>query len=123
MGVLLSNTLVALHDGSITSLNSREILILNIHVLTQLAIRCRSKKTMKNMLHLGIAIIYRIIYLQHLTVFAILVCLVEYTQHLNKTIIHATMQIWYLNNNTVMNKTLDKRVGHTFSNLLTIIVV
>ena len=47
---------------------------------------------MQYMQHLGITIIYGIINIQHLTVFAILVSLVEHTQHLNKAIVHATMQ-------------------------------
>ena len=47
---------------------------------------------MKDVLHLCITFIYLIIYLQHLTVFTILIGLVKDTQHLNKTVVYTTME-------------------------------
>ena len=115
--------MVTLHDGSVTGFYGREILVLYIHVLTQLAVRCSSKKAVKDMLHLGITTICILVDFQYLTVIHVLVCLVEHTQYLNKAVVYTTMKKRYLNDNAVMHKTLNERVGHTLGNLNTVVVV
>ena len=75
------------------------------------------------MLHLGITTICILINIQYLTIVTGLVCLVEHTQNLNKAVIHTAMKKRYLDDNAVMHKTLDERVGHTLGNFNTVIVV
>ena len=78
---------------------------------------------MKNVLHLNVASIDILINLQHLSIETILIGLIEYAQHLNESIVNATMKQWYLHNYSIMNKALHKRIGDSLCHLLSIIVV
>ena len=75
------------------------------------------------MLHLRITTIRILVYFQYLTVIHVLVCLVEHTQDLDEAVVHTTMEKRYLDDNAVMHKALDERVGHSLGYLNTVVVV
>ena len=105
----------------ITPLNSRDELLLYVHLLTQLCVASSHRQSLEDMLHVSITIIETVINVQHLAVLAFLVALVEDAQHLVQTALTtlATVcltckqatQEGYLYNDAIVCQTVNKRVG------------
>ena len=85
------------------------------------------------MLHIGITVVEAVIDVQYLAVFAFLVALVKYTEHLIQAAFalplsvcltsQATTQKGYLYNDTVVCEAVDKWVGQALGHQLPIAVV
>lgn len=56
-------------------------------------------------------------------VIGIRLCLVEHAEHPLQPVVNLTVKKRYLNNNAVMHKTVNKRVGNALGNHVAIIVV
>ena len=120
---MLRNLLVTIHYGSIAVLYCGEVLVLNIHVLTQLGVRGGGKQATQNIHHVCVVLIIVLVDVEHLSIALVLMGLVEHAKHLFKAVVHPAMKTGYLHYDAVVNQTLDKGVGDAFGYLIAIIVV
>ena len=111
------------HDLGITVLDGHEILVLHVHVLAELGIGSGGQKAVDNVLHLGIAGVTVLFDVHHLVVVAVFAALVEDAQHLLQTVVHTAPKTGYLDDDAVVDKALDKRVGKSPEHLAPVVVV
>ena len=121
--VLLFNHFVSVHDGGVTVLYSLEILVLNIHILTELGINRGHHKPMENVLHVSIILIVGFVKLHNLPVVFFLVGLVKHAEHLFQPVIDLSVQKRNLDNDAVMDEAVNKRVREALRHLMAFIVV
>ena len=72
---------------------------------------------------LGIVLIGRLVETQHLLVVALLMGLVEYTQHTIQSVARPHTETGYLNNDAIVRQTIYKRIGQSLCHHTTVIVV
>ena len=117
------DTFITLHYGRIPILDGKKILVLNIHVLSKLSVGCCCEQTVYDMHHLFITSIFRLVNIHHLSVVPVLARLVEYTQHLLKSVIDIPLQSWYLDYDAVVYKALNKRIRKSLRDFIPVIVI
>ena len=78
---------------------------------------------MEDVLHLSVPIVCRLVYVQHLSVAAVLVGLVEDAQHLYEAVVYPAMQERYLHDYAVVHQALHEWVRHPLCHLHAIVVV
>ena len=121
--VLLRNLLITIHYGCIAIFDCGEVLVLNIHVLTQLGVRGGGKQTTQNIHHVCVVLIIILVDVEHLAIALVLMGLVEHTKYLFKAVVHPAMKTWYLHYDAVVNQTFYKWIGNAFGYLIAILVV
>ena len=78
---------------------------------------------MQDRLHVLIILIAAFVEIQEMLTFRQMEGLVKHAQHLVQPIIDLPMQQWYLDDNTVVRQTVDKRIRYTFGNTLIVVVI
>ena len=120
---MLSNAFIAIHDGGVARLNGQEILVLHIHVHTELAVGGGGEETMQDVKHVGIALVATLVDVEHLAVESIHLGLVEEAQHLVEAVVDLTAQTGYLHDDAVVHQALHEGIGDALRHLVAVIVV
>ena len=123
MLVFLLNYLIAAHDGSVAILYRLEILVLNIHVLTELRVGRGHNQSVEDILHVCITLVVCLVKLHILLIVFFLVGLVKDAENLLKAIVDLSAQERYLYDDAVMGKAIDKRVRQALGHLMPLVVV
>ena len=100
-----------------------EILVLDIHVLTQLCICGGHDQSVEDILHVGIIRIVGIVKLHQLPIVLLLVGLVKHAEHFFEPVVDLSVQQRDLHDDTVVDETVDKRVGESLRDLVALVVV
>ena len=114
--------MVSFQDFSVTLLYGTKVFVLYIHLMTDVGISSSHCQAVQDALHVGIIGIEAVVYVQQAAVVLVTLRLVKKAQHHIKTVVDTPTKARYLDDNTVVSKTVNKGVWQAFCYWVVIIV-